>query len=107
MVCFQETKDNFDQSFIRKILPASFDEYLIVPSVGASGGLLVSWKSNLLSGYLKFSTGSSIAVSFASKHDDNEWTLLNVYGPCTNDGKREFTSWLKIWLFLLKKTGLS
>lgn len=95
-VCFQETKkDSFDPSFVRKILPANFDDYLFVPSVGVSGGLLVSWKSNLLSGDLRFSTGSSIALNFVSKHDDSVWTLMNVYGPCTPDGKRDFTTWLK------------
>ena len=43
IICFQETKkDNFDQGFLRKVLPASFDAYVFAPSVGASGGLLVA-----------------------------------------------------------------
>lgn len=37
-----------------------------------------------------------MAVNFTSRHNDSEWTLMNVYGPCTTEGKREFTTWLKI-----------
>ena len=38
IVCFQETKkDSFDVSFIRKLLPVAFDDFLFVPSVGALG----------------------------------------------------------------------
>lgn len=76
-------------------MPPSFDEFLFVPSIGASGGLLVAWKSQLFVGILKIVTGFSIAVEFISKLDDSSWTLLNVYGPCTAEGKREFISWLK------------
>jgi len=44
VVCFQETKkENFDNAFIRKVLPPAFDDFLFVPAVGASGGLLVAW----------------------------------------------------------------
>lgn len=96
IICFQETKkDNFDQGILRKVLPASFDAYVFAPSVGASGGLLVAWKSNLFYGSLKFSTGFALAVQFISKHNCTMWNLINVYGPCTNEGRVEFTDWLK------------
>lgn len=96
VVCFQETKkDSFDQAFIRKVLPTNFDAFLFVPSVGASGGLLVAWKSAFFDGLLKFANGSSLDVHFISRHNDSSWTLMNVYGPCTPEGKIEFTSWLK------------
>jgi len=43
IICFQETKkETMDQAFVRKILPPTFDDFLFVPSVGASGGLLVA-----------------------------------------------------------------
>lgn len=32
---------------------------------------------------------------FKSRHNNGEWTLTNVYGPCDTDGKRLFTDWLK------------
>jgi hypothetical protein len=96
VVCFQETKkDSFDQSFLKKVLPPSFDDCLFVPSVGASRGLLVAWKSHLFSGSLKLSSGFSLAMEFNLKLNDSVWTLLNVYGPCTPEGKRDFITWLK------------
>lgn len=46
-VCLQETKkENFDASFLKKICPTSFDCFDFLPSVGASGGILVAWKGN-------------------------------------------------------------
>lgn len=32
---------------------------------------------------------------FKSRHNNAEWLLTNVYGPCTHEGKIEFTNWLK------------
>jgi len=89
IVRFQETKKtDFDQTFIRGILPPTFDDYCFVPSIGASGGLLVAWKSCLFTGILKLSCGFGLAVEFTSKHNDSTWTLMNVNGPCTYEGKR-------------------
>lgn len=49
-----------------------------------------------------------MAVDFFSRYNEVSWTLLNVYGPCTPEGKKEFISWLKSieiqqgedWIFL-------
>lgn len=61
IVCFQETKkDNLDNGFLRKVLPVAFDSFVSVPSVGASGGLLVAWKSHLFDGSLNFSNGFAL-----------------------------------------------
>ncbi|XP_066344156.1 uncharacterized protein [Miscanthus floridulus] len=96
IVCLQETKkDNFDAAFVRKILPATFDDYLFVPSAGASGGLLVAWKFVYFEGNLKFANNMALAIDFSSKHNDSLWTLMNVYGPYTLEGKREFITWLQ------------
>jgi exonuclease III len=48
IVCLQETKKQFfDIMFIKKICPSSFDAFEYIPSVGASGGSIIIWKSNL------------------------------------------------------------
>lgn len=71
IICLQKTKkESFDQAFLRKILPPCFDEFLSAPSVGASRGLLIAWKSQLFFGSLKFINGFSIAVEFTSKFDE-------------------------------------
>lgn len=56
---------------------------------------MVAWKSVYFAGSLKFANSIAIAVDFISRHNDSAWTLWNVCGPCTLDGKREFITWLK------------
>jgi exonuclease III len=42
VVCLQETKrERFDMSYIHKFAPRRFDQFDYVPSIGASGGILV------------------------------------------------------------------
>lgn len=96
IICYQETKkENIDQRYLRKVLLASFDAFVFPPSVGASGGLLVAWRSNLSDGSLKLSTSYALAVQFTSKLNCAVWNLINIYGPCTNEGRVEFCDWLK------------
>lgn len=41
-LCLQETKrEHFDDPFLRNICPPSFDKFVYLPSVGASGGSIV------------------------------------------------------------------
>ena len=43
IICLQETKkDYFDQNFIKNICPPDFDSFEVLPSVGASEGILVA-----------------------------------------------------------------
>jgi len=96
IICFVETKKtDFDQAFLQNILPMNFDDFLFAPSTGAFGGLLVAWKSQLFLGTMKSVNGFSMTVEFSCKLDEITWTLINVYGPCTSEGKVEFTNWLK------------
>ena len=96
VICFQETKkEAFDLQFIRKFCPSAFDSFEFLPSVGASGGMLVAWKGSLFTGIKIFSNAYAISVEFTSLHNLDKWLLTNVYGPCTSDGKVEFTNWLK------------
>lgn len=96
IICFQETKkEAFDASFIKKICPSAFDRFESLPSVGASGGILTAWKNSLFSGELVFSNEYAISVEFTSRHSNDSWIVTNVFGPCTVEGKRGFTDWLK------------
>lgn len=96
IVCFQETKrDHFDLQFLRHICPADFDSFECLPSVGASGGILVAWKSALFAGELLFSNEFALSVEFTSLHNNANWILTCVYGPCTADRKQTFVDWMK------------
>lgn len=53
VICLQETKKNFfDENFIKNFCPPVFDAFHFLPSVGASGGIIIIWKSSLLDGTL-------------------------------------------------------
>jgi hypothetical protein len=70
IVCLQETKkEAFDAAFIRKICPATFDRFELLPSVGASGGILIAWKSSVFDGQQVFVNEFAISVQFFSKLD--------------------------------------
>jgi exonuclease III len=49
--CIQETKKEIiDYKLIKKIAPKRFSRFAFVPSVGASGGILLSWNDVVLKG---------------------------------------------------------
>ena len=94
VVCLQETKkENFDILFIKLFCPCSFDSFCFIPSVGASGGILIIWKSSIFAGIEIFKNGYALLVEFTSCHDNSYWVLTNIYGPCDADGKRAFLEW--------------
>ncbi|KAG2537850.1 hypothetical protein PVAP13_9NG327119, partial [Panicum virgatum] len=96
IICLQETKrENFDQYFLKKLCPPSFDAFEFLPSIGASGGVITIWKSHMFQGSLAFSNEFGISVEFTSNQNGVDWILTNIYGPCTASGKQQFVSWLK------------
>lgn len=88
-------KELFDITFIKKFCPPEFDSFEFIPSIGTSRGVITIWKSSVLEGQLSFQNNFAISVDFTSKHNNADWVLTNVYGPCTADGKREFAQWLR------------
>jgi exonuclease III len=48
IICLQETKcEDFDWRLIKKFYPGKFDRFAFSPSFGASGGIIVLWKSTI------------------------------------------------------------
>lgn len=96
VICLQETKrELFDISLIKKLCPPSFDAFEFLPSIVASGGIITIWKSVIIEGHLSFQNNFSISIDIRSRHNNAKWVLTNVYGPCSREGKIEFTNWLK------------
>ena len=109
VICLQETKrENFDISFIRNFAPRRFDCFDFIPSVGASGGLLVLWASSFFTGVVFEKLQFSITVDFSSMHSVECWRLTNIYGPCTEPDRSAFINWFRNcdvsdsinWLFM-------
>lgn len=96
MVCLQKTKrDSFDLNYIRLFYPPIFDCFEFLPSLGASGGSIIIWKSSSFHGKCIFQNSYASLVELSSLHNDAVWILTNIYAPCTPSGKKEFLAWFK------------
>lgn len=96
VVCLQETKrEEFDLQFLKNICPNTIDAFEFLPSVGASGGILIAWKSSMFSGNKIFSNEFGVSIQFCSLFDNATWILTCVYGPCTTEGKTQFAHWFR------------
>lgn len=72
VISIQETKrEFFDISYIRKFCPRVFDTFCFLPSVGASGGILMVWKSSMFTGSEIFHNSYAISVEFFSTHNND------------------------------------
>jgi exonuclease III len=94
IICLQETKrELFDLAYIKKFCPKRFNKFEYVPSVGASGGLIIIWNGSLFNGELAFHNEFSLSVKFKSNLSNDSWILTNIYGPCQADRKAIFIDW--------------
>jgi exonuclease III len=65
--CLQETKkQDVDSTFVRNLAPRRFDKYDFVPSVGASGGILLVWNSSVFAGTVVDKQRFGITAHFTS-----------------------------------------
>jgi endonuclease/exonuclease/phosphatase family metal-dependent hydrolase len=95
VICLQETKmTSFDNTSIRSFAPKRFNHFVCVPSIGASGGLLVLWNSSVFAGTIILQESFAVVVRFTSVMTAQSWTLVNVYGPCVEPRRSDFVNWL-------------
>ena len=79
IICLHETKrEEFDINYIKNFCPPDFDLFEFLPSVGASGGILVAWKSSAFLGQLVFSNCYAISIEFTSKMSSESWLLTAI-----------------------------
>jgi exonuclease III len=95
IIYLQETKrEHFDLQFIRNFCPKKFSKFLFVPSVGASGGIIIIiWNGNLFSGDLAFQNEFSLSVNMTNNLSNEKWIITNIYGPSQSDRKSSFLEW--------------
>jgi exonuclease III len=94
IICLQETKrESFDLAYIKKFCPKKFTKFEFVPSVGASGGLIIIWNGTLFKGELAFHNEFSLSVNFKCNLSNDSWILTNIYGPCQTERKALFIDW--------------
>lgn len=95
VVCIQETKmTKISRGAILSTLGSDFTHFVELPSVGASGGILVAWHSALGPANATRVDRHCISVQF-SPSTDQAWWLTCVYGPQGDDNKVLFLQELR------------
>lgn len=92
----------------RKFAPRRFDKFDQIPSVGASGGILVIWNSASFPGCTTNKLQFGLTIALTCQHTAETWKLTIVYGPCVEPERSDFVNWLNShniddeenWLFL-------
>jgi exonuclease III len=68
VVCLQETKmQSISIHTILSLLGSDFSTYICLPSVGASGGILVAWRRHVRVSGQKRQDTHSVSVQFCSE----------------------------------------
>ena len=66
----------------------------VLPSHGASGGIVTIWNSSMFTGDVFLSEPFALGIDFTSTQSSHRWKLVNVYGPCQGEQRDKFTQWL-------------
>jgi len=91
VVCLQETKmTTISRQLVLSMLGIDVDNnYIFLPSTGASGGILIAWRSCL--GSVSASRVDTFSTSVQFNSDSRgSWWLTCVYGPQDNEAKIQF-----------------
>jgi hypothetical protein len=72
----------------------AFDCFEFTPSVVASGGTIIIWKSSCFNGHVIVHNFYAMSMELISTFSGMAWVLTDIYAPCTTDGKLEFLNWL-------------
>ncbi|XP_020405790.1 uncharacterized protein [Zea mays] len=95
VVCVQETKmQNISTRTILSMLGAEFSDYVYLPSTGASGGILITWKRHIGHTGQQRIDNHSVSVQLCMEQGQ-AWWLTCVYGPQGDDGKILFLQELR------------
>jgi len=95
IVCIQETKMvEVTRRTLLSAFGSDFSEFIEVPSAGASGGILVTWRRHIgVSGGQRVDN-HSVTIQFSSA-EGQPWWLTCVYGPQGNEEKIQFLQELR------------
>jgi hypothetical protein len=66
LFAYKGPKEMLDISYIKKFCPSTFDNFEFVPSVGASGGTAIIWKSIRFLGHASFQNSYPMRIEFTS-----------------------------------------
>lgn len=92
IVCIQETKkEEFSERMLRS-LSTHVTHWTVLPSAGASGGIILGYNESLFTVHATYIKAYSISLHLCNKLDNFEWCLTTVYGPLSTTTRRSFLS---------------
>ena len=90
IVCVQETKiADISRRIILSAFGVDLSDYAVVPSAGASGGILIAWRRHIGVSGVQMVDNHSVTIQFVAE-DGQAWWLTYVYGPQGNEDKIQF-----------------
>ena len=90
----QETKrEEIESTYLWNFCTNRSNKFAILPSIQASGGLLVAWNGSLFEGKVIAQNRFSLSLQFTILQSNQSWVLTNIYGPCEVQDKIEFITW--------------
>ncbi|XP_077242503.1 uncharacterized protein LOC143883018 [Tasmannia lanceolata] len=97
LICIQETKlEDISREIIRSCGVKADWDFSFVPSLGASGGILVAWDEVCWQSIEVWKGKGSFSISVALRRleDESLWLFTGVYGPVQRADKEVFWSGL-------------
>ena len=90
LVILQEVKkSNIDRKFVASVWRSRFKEWILLPSVGRSGGILMMWDSRRVK--VTDNLIGEFSVSICMKLDNlGEWWFSGIYKPPSAASRKEF-----------------
>ncbi|KAM0913456.1 hypothetical protein ACQ4PT_012157 [Festuca glaucescens] len=81
VVCFLETKPQVvTRDTVDRCLGREFDSFFFLPALGTRGGILLAWKSSVVSLSNPHYSNNAITARVGA-HGDAGWWITGVYGP--------------------------
>ena len=90
MVVLQEVKrEEIDRAFVASIWRSRFKEWVVLPSIGRSGGVLIVW--DVRSVKIKESVVGEFSISVSVEDEvRGDWWFTGVYGPTKRGFRSDF-----------------
>ena len=96
LIILQEVKrETIDRAFIASIWRSRFKEWVVFPSIGRSGGVLIAWDVRCMK--IKESIVGDFSVSGLVEDEiRGDWWLSGVYGPMKRQFRSDFWDELRV-----------
>lgn len=91
IVILQETKkEKVDKRLITSVWGVRFKEWVVLPSIGKSGGIIVIWDVRVVRGSESVLGNFSVSMLMHNVGSKDQWWLSGVYGPNKSRERKDF-----------------